>query len=66
MQATNFLLSEIYKRVGNGKNLKSKYRNKDISECSSFTAFSVLQLKHRKRGEKELQNLNESEPVKDD
>lgn len=46
--------------------MKAKqYRNEDISEWSSFTVFSVFQLKHRRRGEKGLLNCSESKPVKD-
>lgn len=64
IRATNSILSDISRRVGNGKNLKSKwYRNKDISEWSSFTGFSVFQLKCGRR-EKELLNLSECKPVK--
>lgn len=55
MQATNVLLSEISKRMGNRKEKKkkknpNKYRDEDISKWSCFTAFSVFQVKHGRRG----------------
>lgn len=52
MQATNVLLSEISKRMGNRKKKThpNKYRDEDISKWSCFTAFSVFQVKHGRRG----------------
>lgn len=54
MQATNIPISEISKRMGNRKKKKkthpNKYRDEDISKWSCFTAFSVFQVKHGRRG----------------